>query len=132
MLRLIEESVSQCTQCKKPPRYKVVQLDTEHQSWPNIHFSNWPKSKITVALQPITSSHPNRKSNIQCSEICLFYFKAPSRNARIFSLCGWVKQCPMAVSVSWIRLRKRSRSRAISSQCPLRDACRANGQVCMT
>lgn len=38
----------------------------------------------------------------------------------------------MAASVSRIRLRKRSRSLAISSQWPLRDAWRAKGHVRMT
>lgn len=55
-----------------------------------------------------------------------------SRYARILFLWAGLKQRPMDSSVSQIRRWKRSRSRATSSQCPLRDACRANGHVRMT
>lgn len=58
--------------------------------------------------------------------------KAPSRFAQIFLRWAGFKQGPMEASASLILLWKRSRSLAISSQFPLRDACRANSQDRMT
>ena len=56
---------------------------------------------------------------------------SPSNRCLICCRCCRVKQCPMTSSVLRIRRWKRSRSRAISSQTPLRQACRAKAHVCM-
>lgn len=98
MLRLTWESVGQCdsyTTYKNLLRYKVVQLDTEHLQWPNIKFLKniyiYNKSnKITVALQPITSSHPQKKWNTGA-------FGAPSSDSRH---CVQVRPHPLPVRLS--------------------------------
>lgn len=133
MLRLIWESVSQCNSHKMYKTFwgtKLFNLTPNIKSWPNIKFLiGLNQNHCCIATNHKFSSEKEIKHSVFRN---LTYFKAPSRYARILSLCCWVKQWPMACSVSWTRLRKRSRSRAISSQCPLREAWRANCQVRMT
>lgn len=57
---------------------------------------------------------------------------AASRYARIFLRWAGLKQGATEASASPILRWKRSRSLAISSQTPLRDACRANAHERMT
>lgn len=119
------------TQCIKP-----VEVQGCSNLTPNIKVGLTSKFLIGLSQNHccIATNHKfsSKKGNKTFSVQDFVYFKAPSEYACILALWLWVKQWPMACSVSWILRRKRSRSLAISSQCPLRDACRANGHVLMT
>lgn len=83
--------------------------------------SAWSKCPSVQRSQTLKSTFSN-----------IHKVKAPSRFARIFLRWAGFKQEPMEASASFILLWKRSLSLAISSQFPLRDACRANSQDRMT
>lgn len=80
-----------------------------------------------VSVCPAVSANITleRTEDISTSHSSYIHSVKPSRYARIFLLRSWLKQGPMDCSASLIRLWKRSRSLAISSQFPLREACRA-------
>lgn len=134
MLRLIWEkcqSVQQSHNVGNLLRYKVVQ--TWHRNikvgLTSTFLIGLSRNHCCIATNhEFSSKKGNQTFSVQDS--CLF--KAPSKYAFILALWPGLRQRPMARSVSWTRLRKRSRSRAISSQGPLRDACRANGHVLIT
>lgn len=93
------------------------------QTWPNNISSDWPNhNRCCIAINHSSDGEETKVPD----------GKVPSRYARILFLWAGLKQWPMDCFVSRIRRWKRSRSRPTSSQCPLRDACRANGHVRMT